>query len=274
MTGARDLLASESLIGLQIEVSAESVDENGASLRAVCALLKPFGLSVQDVTVNGHGWGDAVLLKNWRAAGTHPEGANVVRDAPSPSPSPSPSSRPKAFGIGWAKTGTTSLGACFRKLGFNHQGQNLSLVHRIMAGDYGKVLSIASAKESFEDWPWIILFRQLDMAFPGSKFILTTRDPARWLSSYRAMIAAQGPPGDDLVRIREFLYGIDTRTATDAQLLSRYNNHQQEVVHYFRHRPGDLLVVDWEEGHGWAELCGFLGLPAPAAPFPHLNRRV
>lgn len=226
----------------------------------------PFGSSLQDVTFNRRGWEDAVDRKHRWTAAAHTEGANPMLNAPTP--------RPKVFGIGWAKTGTTSLGACFRKLGFNHQSQNLALVQRIMAGDYVKVLSIATAKESFEDWPWIILFRQLDMAFPGSKFILTTRDPARWLRSYRGMIDAQGPPGEDLARIREFLYGIDTRTATDEQLLSRYESHHQEVVSYFRHRPGDLLVVDWEEGHGWAQLCGFLGLPVPDTPFPHLNRRV
>lgn len=185
----------------------------------------------------------------------------------------SPPPQPKVFGIGWAKTGTTSLGACFRKLGFNHQGQNLSLVQGIMRGDYAKVLRIASTKESFEDWPWIILFRQLDMAFPGSRFVLTIRDPARWLTSYRGMIAAQGPPSDELARVREFLYETDTRTASDQQLLSRFERHQQEVVNYFKHRPDDLLVVDWELGHGWVELCGFLGLPAPDVPFPHLNRR-
>jgi hypothetical protein len=48
------------------------------------------------------------------------------------------SPRRKVFGIDWAKTGTTTLGRCFEILGYNHQGQNLSLVPQIMRGDFSK----------------------------------------------------------------------------------------------------------------------------------------
>ena len=37
----------------------------------------------------------------------------------------------KVFGVGWAKTGTTTLGECFKILGFDHQSQNLELVKDI-----------------------------------------------------------------------------------------------------------------------------------------------
>jgi hypothetical protein len=96
--------------------------------------------------------------------------------------------RRKVFGIGWAKTGTTTLGRCFEILGYNHQGQNLSLAPQIMRGDFSKTLRIAAATESFEDWPWISIFRELDQAFPGSRSTLTTRAPQRRLASYLAML--------------------------------------------------------------------------------------
>lgn len=179
----------------------------------------------------------------------------------------------KVFGIGWAKTGTTSLGECLRLLGFNHQSQNLSLVADMQRGDLSRVLRIARAKDSFEDWPWILLFREMDAAFPGSRFILTTRDPQRWLSSYRGMLAAEGPPTPYLAGIRSYLYGLDVESATDGQLCERFLRHNAEVADHFRSRPGDLLVVDWEGGNGWRELCDFLERDVPDAPFPHLNRR-
>jgi hypothetical protein len=50
-----------------------------------------------------------------------------------------------------------------------------------------------------------------------------------------------------------------------------YNEHNNAVKEYFVGRPDDLLVVCWEEGHGWSEICGFLGLPVPELPFPHKN---
>lgn len=179
----------------------------------------------------------------------------------------------KIFGIGWAKTGTTTLGHCLRTLGYDHQGQNLSLVDGIMRGDLEKTLRIAAAKQSFDDWPWILLFRELDTAFPGSRFILTTRDPARWLASYRAMLGGEGPPAADMARIRTYLYGLDVHAASDEALRDRFMRHNADVIDYFTRRPHDLLVVDWEQGHGWRELCGFLGRPVPEETFPHLNRR-
>ena len=181
--------------------------------------------------------------------------------------------RRKVFGVGWAKTGTKTLGGCLRLLGYDHQSQNLALLPQIMQGDYAKLLRVAAAKESFEDWPWLLLFRQLDQAFPGSRFVLTTRAPGRWLTSYRCMLAAAGEPSPFLAQVRQYLYGFDCSRATDDQLLARFTRHNLEVITYFRNRGDDLLVVDWERGDGWSQLCAFLQLPIPAAPFPHLNRR-
>jgi len=33
-------------------------------------------------------------------------------------------------------------------------------------------------------------------------------------------------------------------------------------------RPDDLLVMDIPAGDGWEQLCAFLALPEPDAPFP------
>lgn len=181
----------------------------------------------------------------------------------------------KVFGVGWAKTGTTSLGRSLELLGLTHQGQDLSLMADVMRGDLERVFEAASRSQAFEDWPWIMLFRELDARFPGSRFVLTTRDPQRWIASYRGMLQAQGPAPAELAAIRAFLFGVDPERATDAELIARVRRHEDEVRAHFGDRPGDLLVVDWERGDGWAELCGFLGMPAPAPPipFPHLNRR-
>jgi len=178
----------------------------------------------------------------------------------------------KVFGIGWARTGTTTLGRCFEILGFKHQGQALELVEDIGRGDLTRALSLARAGEAFEDWPWILLFREMDAAFPGSRFILTTRKSGNWLRSYRRMLAAQGKSKVELNEIRRILYGLPFPDVTDAQLLERYERHNADVRQYFHDRPEDLLVVDWEQGSGWLELCAFLGCEIPDQPFPHENR--
>jgi hypothetical protein len=197
------------------------------------------------------------------------ESESPIRHHDSPAVSP----RAKVFGIGWAKTGTTTLGRCFEILGYSHQSQNLALLPQVLRGDFSKTLRIAASKESFEDWPWPLVYREMDSAFPGSRFVLTTRAPERWLASYRTMLASQGPPTSELKAIRCQLFGVDPAIATDEELLSRFLAHNAEVFKYFNNRPGDLLVVDWESGDSWEKLCEFLNAPVPNAPFPHLNRR-
>jgi hypothetical protein len=177
----------------------------------------------------------------------------------------------KVFGVGWAKTGTTTLGACFETLGLRHVGQRLDLVPHLEAGDHGSLLSAAATGDAFEDWPWILMWRELDHAFPGSRFVLTRRDPERWLASYRNMLARPGFETDELTRIRRVLYGLPFPHVTDDQLVARYLRHNDAVVAHFRGRPEALLVVDWECGDGWPELCRFLGRAIPAVPFPHEN---
>jgi hypothetical protein len=182
------------------------------------------------------------------------------------------SAMPKIFGIGWAKTGTTTLGQCFRILGFNHQSQDLSLVNDIQEGDLSSIMALAQQKETFEDWPWIILYKELDEAFPGSRFVLTIRDPEKWIKSYTNMLANKGTASESANRIRQTLYGLPFPDVTEAQLTERYQRHNHEVQLYFRDRPKDFLIVDWEQGHGWEELCDFLGREIPSEPFPHANR--
>lgn len=178
----------------------------------------------------------------------------------------------KIFGIGWARTGTTTLGTCFQILGYNHQSQDLSLVPDLGKNDLSRIMALAATKETFEDWPWIILYQQLDRAFPGSRFVLTVRQPEKWLRSYQNMLATQRDASDELDANRRILYGLPFPNVTEAQLLERYQRHNAEVEGYFRERPNDLLVVDWESGSGWNELCGFLGKAVPNQPFPHANK--
>lgn len=178
----------------------------------------------------------------------------------------------KVFGIGWAKTGTSTLGACFRILGYRHQGQRLELVDDVKRGEMGRILAIAAEKDTFEDWPWIVLYRQLDEAFPESSFVLTTRNPASWLPSYRNMLKRESPPTAELRARRQVLYGFPVETATDAQLVERFERHSRDVREYFANRPESLLTLDWQAGDDWKQLCDFLGVETPDVPLPHANR--
>jgi hypothetical protein len=176
----------------------------------------------------------------------------------------------KVFGIGLNKTGTTTLGQCFEQLGFTHTGCSRELLADFRErGDLRAIFEVADRFDSFEDWPWPLLYRQLDQRYPGSKFVLTLRrDPQTWLKSLKEHALRTRP----LYNCRKLAYGYHYPQGREQEHLEFYERHKREVLDYFRDRPQDLLVLCWEDGAGWPELCAFLGRPAPSVPLPHANR--
>lgn len=182
----------------------------------------------------------------------------------------------KVFGLGLSKTGTSSLTEALNLLGvpsvhYPHDGRTLE---ELRAGRFR--LSILEEFQGVTDIPVAPFYAQLDTAFPGSKFVLTVRKRWAWLRSCEAHWRLMGDWLDnfpDFKRFHEFACAAAYGTLTfDRERFSRaYEEHGRGVLDYFRERPGDLLVMDICAGEGWEKLCPFLGLPAPAAPFPHAN---
>ena len=172
--------------------------------------------------------------------------------------------KPKVFGIGFHKTGTKSLRKALATLGYQVTGpdgaQDPAIADRALA----MALCLATEHDGFSDNPWPLLYRELDIAFPGSRFVLTVRDESQWIESVVRFFGAVETP------MREWIYGIGTPVGNETTYLARYRRHNAEVVEYFRGRE-DLLVMDLEGGDGWKELCGFLGVAIPASPFPHVQ---
>ena len=79
----------------------------------------------------------------------------------------------KVFGIGFHKTGTTTLDQVYQILGLRACPVRTDLAKSLVKGDFEPTLKVAREFEAFQDNPWPILFRELDKAFPGSKFIFT-----------------------------------------------------------------------------------------------------
>jgi sulfotransferase family protein len=174
----------------------------------------------------------------------------------------------KVFGIGYPKTGTTTLGACFRQLGYKHQSHDMRLAAQVASGNLTNVMRVVDRHDTFEDWPWFLIYRQLDQRYPGSKFVLTTRrDTATYLRSLKNAQTRKSQRPDVW---RDQYFGVP-RTDYKKRGLA-YERHNCEVREYFRDRPDDLLVVCWEDDGGWEPLCAFLEKPIPDGPFPHLNR--
>jgi hypothetical protein len=181
----------------------------------------------------------------------------------------------KVVGIGLPKTGTTSLGYCFRRFGFKHQTFDMDLAVKVKRNQVDDILIEAEKHESFEDWPWFLLYREFDQRFPNSKFILTLRkDTATYVASLKGHHERQGIRNKDFVKPLwwDDVFGVEPADWDYEKSAQRYENHNRAVLEYFAGRINkDLLVVCWEKGDGWTELSRFLSKPAPDEPFPHLR---
>lgn len=176
----------------------------------------------------------------------------------------------KVIGVGCPKTGTTTLGDCLSILGFTGAWFDEALFREVVQGRTQRALEHAAHYDALVDLPWSMLYRELDEAFPGSRFILTVRRDSRvWLKSYRrhhatthgALLSADG----SRATYRSHDYAIWPAG------VEGYEAHNAAVTEYFRDRPESLLTVCWDGGSGWRELVEFLGVKEPDSPFPHSN---
>ena len=130
----------------------------------------------------------------------------------------------KIFGIGFQKTGTSSLNRALALLGFNAAG-GIRINHPKGVAiepplTKEKILPIALAQaveaDAFSDNPWPLLIRELDTEFPGAKFILTQRDPDRWLAS---MVRHFGDTPND---VTQWIYGVPFPKGNEVRCLHVY----------------------------------------------------
>lgn len=172
----------------------------------------------------------------------------------------------KVFCIGFHKTGTKSIGHALTILGYRVLGLTAAMDPDISQ----TALHIAKQKiteyDAFQDNPWPILYKELDNLCPDSKFILTLRNEHGWMNSVISHFGKKSTP------MREWIYGAGDPEGNEEIYLRRYQQHNVEVMQYFRNRPHDLLVLPLDN-FSWDPLCQFLNKPVPTTPFPRLNTR-
>jgi len=177
------------------------------------------------------------------------------------------SKKHKVWGIGLGRTGTKSLCGALNILGYKtiHNPPGLS---EISSPDIDGCTEGTTA----------LHFKYLDIRFPDSKFILTTREISSWLNSCDKAIKNIYPidrfKKDDqfynaMIRNRSSRYGgLDYN---EEQLIAKYYQHHFDVVSHFKGRGNQLLIIDITNGDGWEKLCPFLDATMPAQNFPNVK---
>jgi hypothetical protein len=199
----------------------------------------------------------------------------------------------KVFVIGRNKTGTTSMKAALRRLGYviGDQAAAELLLDDWGRRDFRRIVEYCKSADAFQDIPFSLghTYKAVDAAFPGSKFVLTVRDSAeQWYESlvrFHTMIVGKNrvPTADDIKQLRyrrpgymwqaaQLTYGIDENTLYDRRIyIEHYEAHNQEARDYFRDRPGDFLELNLASPGAMQSLCDFLGVDAGGLTMPHLN---
>ncbi len=212
----------------------------------------------------------------------------------------------KIFGIGFNKTGTTTLKSVLRGLGLSvadQKSQERLLTQPVLNGDYRDLAWFVNRYDAFQDLPFSqgLAFVACDALFPNAKFILTLRDEDDW---YDSMIRFQqrrfgvedlrslGPEffrGQDRYLAPGYAYENKRRLVTradgcvareDWSLLydpahykALFRQRNEAILHYFRNRPQDLLAIDLSREKDTRQIAEFLGFSADkATPMPHENR--
>jgi hypothetical protein len=179
--------------------------------------------------------------------------------------------RQKVFCIGWQKTGTTTLMECLRELGMRismHPTGGVKrrdLVREVLTGRYEQAIASARKKDAHRNWPWPLMYEVLDETFPDSKFILSLRSNEGFVRSLTQS------KGSGFGRTDWLIYKVATPIGNEETCLKMFAEHNARVMRYFRNRPQDLLVLDFEKSARWEEICEFLDKPVPLKPFPHLK---
>lgn len=193
----------------------------------------------------------------------------------------------QVIGAGFGRTGTMTLKTALEQLGFGpcHHMYEV-IIHPEQAGFWER--ATRGEKVDWEemfgnyrsscDWPSCSFYKELAERYPQAKVILTLRDPRAWFKSVSNTIMVSfkgpmtlpdgkrvGPPGDFaplLVGQKTFGGRFD-----EAHMIDVFNRHNEEVR---RTIPKERLLV-FDAKQGWEPLCGFLGVPVPATPFPKTN---
>jgi hypothetical protein len=185
------------------------------------------------------------------------------------------------IGAGFGRTGTHTLNLALEMLGFGpcHHMDD------VMKSDQQKAWFRAAGKgeavdwdevyagfQSAVDWPTAYFWRELADHFPNAKVILSVRDPEKWFESasstiFNMMGPNASPESFGVAVIRNKVFGGNVEDKAHVMAtMARHNAAVKAAI------PPERLLV-YEVSDGWAPLCGFLGVPVPAEPFPVSNTR-
>ncbi len=194
----------------------------------------------------------------------------------------------EVIGVGYPRTGTTSLKLSLEQLGFGptyhmfevfERPHHAALWHDALDGrpDWNRIFADF---RSSADAPACHFWAELISWFPESKCILTTRDSESWYESCRTTIVpAMMHPERAPDEAHRTVQHMARRLILDVMFQGAFDDMERAMELFEEHNrvilqsiPSERLLV-FDIAEGWGPLCDFLGVDIPETPFPRANTR-
>jgi hypothetical protein len=193
------------------------------------------------------------------------------------------------IGSGFGRTGTMSTKLALEQLGLGPCHHMIEVMGSpAQAAHWGAVAAdepvdwatVFDGYRAQVDFPGAAVWPQVAAAFPQAKVVHTERPEEEWWASFNGTIGkfftqraklSLPPPVAAIFGTMDKLLVEGTfggRLDRDGAIRAYRRNNQQvrDTI------PAQNLLV-FTPADGWQPLCRFLGVPAPATPFPRSNAR-
>lgn len=189
-----------------------------------------------------------------------------------------------------SKTGTTSLAAALKILGFTvhdfaeHLQHHMDEYLQAFDNNMPDFTAMYSSVDAITDFPACFFWKDINECFPAAKVILMERDDVEsWVQS---ILQCQGAWEFQIRSLVWFRFGLNlTSTGRKWKRISKHFEARYKVFEnenkigriYTEHNSrvkasiprGQLLVYNVKQE--WIPLCKFLKVDVPDVPFPRLN---
>ncbi|MFC4336626.1 sulfotransferase family protein [Salininema proteolyticum] len=191
------------------------------------------------------------------------------------------------IGAGLPRTGTLTLKNALEKLLDAPCHHMIEVAHNLerdvprftaaAAGEPTDWNEVYKGYRAAVDWPTSAFWKELIEAYPDAPVVLSFRDsPEQWATSMlNTVLKGFDDPPEEMVESgwHDMVEAVWQKAAggTDrsdkAALEAFYSRHLEEV----RSTVPEGRLLEFNPREGWEPLCGFLQVPVPDEPFPHVN---
>jgi hypothetical protein len=176
----------------------------------------------------------------------------------------------KIFNLSFPKSGTSSFITAMKNFGLRTKHWDKKVCELFIQKKYIEIFNIINDNDVFADFPWPIMYRQLDENFFG-KFILIEREEKKWLSSCLNYFDENNSELSGGSFFREHVFGHAFPKGNEIYFLEKYKSHNELVKEYFKNKK-NFISINLDDKDGWKNVCVFLGIPQ--IKFPHLNKNI